>query len=137
MKVFVKAPAGLSRAMSRVEDALIEYAPTPVPNDPDSGVYLVKSREEADLVVLHVIGEEGITEAAKLKTAGKKYAIIQYCLRTTQKPDTLAWLETWRNAECVWSYYDLRALWKEDADGTGGDDIFEKDINFYYAPLGV
>jgi D-inositol-3-phosphate glycosyltransferase len=129
MKVFVKAPAGLSRAMSRVESALIEYAPTPVPNEPE-GVYLVKSREEADLVVLHVIGEEAITQAAKLKAAGKKYAIIQYCIRTTQKPNTGDWLETWKNAECVWSYYDLPALIEED----GHTDWA---LNFYLAPLGV
>jgi D-inositol-3-phosphate glycosyltransferase len=128
MKVFVKSPEGLSRAMTRVSEALVEYAPTPIPNEAES-VYVVDNIHEADLVVLHVVGEEGITEAAKLKAAGKKYAVIQYCLRTTQKPNTSDWLETWRNAECVWSYYDLLELCGEDCN-VGG-------FNFYYAPLGV
>jgi D-inositol-3-phosphate glycosyltransferase len=136
VKVFVKAPDTLSRAMKRVANALMEFAPTPIPNEPES-VYVVNSEAEADLVVLHVVGEEGITEAARLKAAGKKYAIIQYCLRTTQKPNTSDWLTTWRDAEVVWSYYDLRALCEQDGiiDEEGGLTYHLR--NFYHAPLGV
>jgi D-inositol-3-phosphate glycosyltransferase len=135
MRAFVSAPAGLSRAMTRVANALAEYAPIPQPDG--SGVQIVKTEAEADLVVLHVIGEEGITEAKRLHDAGKKYAIIQYCLRSTQKPDTNDWLETWKNAELVWSYYDLYQLCAED--GNDGESLGSElvDFNFYHAPLGV
>jgi D-inositol-3-phosphate glycosyltransferase len=132
MKVFVKSPDGLSRAMARVSDALAEYTPTPIPNEAES-IYIVNNVPEADLVVLHVVGEEGITEAAKLKAAGKKYAVIQYCLRSTQKPNTAHWFETWNNAECVWSYYDLKQLMSED----GISEENQNQIAFFYAPLGV
>jgi D-inositol-3-phosphate glycosyltransferase len=131
MKVFVKAPEGLSRAMTRVAEALSDYAPTPIPNEPQS-IYIVNNVPEADLVVLHVIGEEGITEAAKLKAAGKKYAIIQYCLRSTQKPNTNDWLRTWVDAEAVWSYYDLKQCIAED---NVSDSV--EFTNFYHSPLGV
>lgn len=133
MKVYVKVPDGLSRAMSRVEKALREFAPTPVPGDSNT-IYIVNNEPEADLVVLHVIGEEGITEAARLKAAGKKYAIIQYCIRTTQKPNTASWFETWVNAEVVWSYYDLKQLMSDDGISEENSSQF---TNFYYAPLGV
>jgi hypothetical protein len=57
------------------------------------------------------------------------YAIIQYVLRSTQKPSTAEWLPLWRDARLVWSYYDLPALCAEDG--------VEADFDFYHAPLGI
>jgi len=55
--------------------------------------------------------------------------VIQYALRSTQKPNTHNWVDLWNNALAVWSYYDLIELCKED----GADCKF----NFYHGPLGT
>lgn len=112
-----------SPSLRRVATALEVYQPAPH--------HIVKTEEEADLVVLHVIGrcEQVLEHARQLKSAGKRYAVIQYCLRSTQRPDTKDWLELWRYAKVVWSYYDLPALCYQDGNKAA--------FNFYYAPLGA
>jgi hypothetical protein len=144
MKAYVKTPEKLSGAMYRVADALAEHAP--------DEITIVPVEEWADLVVLHVIGwPETVAEIERLEAEGKRYAIMQYCLRSTQQPNALEWLELWRGAACVWSYYDLDAALVEDGfreqtcpwcdeelphqgQGTGATDF---PRCFYYAPLGA
>jgi len=132
MKVFVNTPPGLSRAMSRVEQALMIHAP--------KEIEFVHSAKLADVVFLHVIGHPETADAAqKLKDAGKQYVIIQYCLRTTQKPNTRDWLDIWQGAKLVWSYYDLHQLFKQDCgeQDEPSDDLSDYDVDFYHSPLGV
>ena len=120
LTAYVNAPAHLSKAMLRVAAALHRHAP--------AGVQVVDREADADLVVLHVIGMEGLPEAiAKLK--GRRYAIVQYCLASTR--NTVAdWVPIWDGADLVWSYYDLR---KALVDVEGSD----ASCFLYLAPLGV
>lgn len=113
MNVFLD-PIGLhSRSMLRTARALERYAP--------SGIRIVQSQEDADLVILHVIGADAIERANVVLASGKQYAAIQYCLRSAGgTPD--GWHSFWNRSVLVWSYYDLR--------GNGG-------FNFHYAPLGI
>jgi hypothetical protein len=125
MKVFAKVPPHLSQAMFRVERALMAHAP--------ENVQFVGTEDEADVVILHVIGyPETIASAMRLRANGQQYIIIQYCLRTTQEPHTDQWLDLWQNAKVVWSYYDLYRLMKDDGRAWAYDCF-----HFYYAPLGL
>lgn len=123
MRVYVTPGAGLSRAMDRVAYAMRRYAPPMIS--------IVDHPTLADLVVLHTIGYPETVDTIKWLTAqGQRYAIIQYCLRTTQQPSTRQWAPLWSEADVVWSYYDLKAMCRED------ETIFE-DVNFYISPLGA
>lgn len=105
MKVFLR-PTGLhSLAMQRVANALERYAPM--------GVEIVKSAGEADLQLLHVIGE---TEPP----VDREYAVIQYC--GSKVPGLFQ--ELWKGARLVWSYYDLR-------------EVLPEGSAFMLAPLGI
>ncbi|HET7099048.1 MAG TPA: hypothetical protein VFI61_02350 [Patescibacteria group bacterium] len=110
-------------AISRIINAVKKYAP--------DGVEFVKGDEEADLIILYVYGFRRHTRynTERLHKAGKKYAIVQLCVRSTPNPKTEDWLPIWEKAEVVWSYYDLPELCREDGNPT--------NFNFYYAPLGV
>jgi hypothetical protein len=122
MKVFVELTPGLSKAMERVVAALKEYAPR--------SMKFVQQESEADLVILHVIGFPETKEAIEyIVRRNQRYAIIQYCMRSTQKPNTNDWEFLWRSARLVWSYYDLKAMAKQD----GADFPF----HFYCSPLGA
>lgn len=122
MKIFVQ-PFGLySQAMIRVANALRAFAP--------AGTSVAPTLDAADLVVLHVIGYDGMPELLEtFRSRGQRYAIIQYCMRSTQRPNTRDWMPIWHDAEVVWSYYDLRKICAAD-----GQTV---DFNFYHAPLGV
>lgn len=126
MKVFAEIPPGLSKAMERVLAALKNHAP--------KGVEFVLTREESNLEILHVIGypetEEAVTRAMN---SGREYIIIQYCMRSTQRPNTRDWRDIWTNAQMVWSYYDLHAL--IDQDRMEGDEPFT--FHFHCSPLGA
>lgn len=120
MNVYFRVPHGMSRAMSRVENALRRHLP--------SGVNEVTRREDADLEVLHVIGVPGVEDYLASMTA-KQYAVIQYCVKTTDWNES-QWLDKlWKDASVVWSYYDLR--WPLRMGPSC--NAFE----FYHAPLGV
>jgi hypothetical protein len=122
LKVFIEPPEKLSRAMKRVALTMAEHCP--------SDVRLVRRTHEADLVVLHVIGSTGLVQAIeKLQMQGRRYAIIQYCLRTTEWPTCASWLPLWKDAAFVWSYYDLPSLAREDG--------WQFEGNFIFEPLGV
>ncbi len=121
MKVYVAPPAKLSQAMHRVGAALQAYLPP--------GHYVVDTPEQADLEVLHVIGyKETVRAVETAQTAGRRYAIIQYCFKSTSKPSGVHWIDMWRGATAVWSYYDLRY---ENVRDMG------RRVDFYYAPLGI
>jgi glycosyltransferase involved in cell wall biosynthesis len=111
--------------MYRVADALRKYAP--------AGVEFVRDYWAADVSVLHVIDHHDVPELLeKLKAADKRFAIMQYCMRSTSKPNTRDWLDIWAQADAVWSYYDLRRLCADD--GVIASTALES--KFYYAPLG-
>lgn len=143
MRAYVAASPKLSAAMRRVAEALARFRP--------AGVDLVPTELEADLVVLHVIGyPETETAVAELLEREQRYAVMQYCLRSTQRPNTRAWLEIWRRAACVWSYYDLAGELAADGlpapgtpiTGNGPGDLEQYVVDqaaerFYIAPLGA
>lgn len=126
MKVYLE-PHSDSRGLLRVRDALIRYAP--------ASIEFVKEQGECDLAILHVFGRHTSTgKTIKwLKDHGKSYVMIQYCLRSTMRPNTKDWIEMWRGAKLVWSYYDLPALCSKDGMLYGG----KREFPFYHAPLGV
>lgn len=144
MKLCVFADPKLSGAMKRVADALGSYRPT--------GTDITPLEDDADLVVLHSIGFPETYEAVRrIRDRGGRYSIMQYCLRSTQNPDATDWLDIWRGAESVWSYYDLDAALVDDGydepvcpwcgeelphvgQGTGSIDF---PRCFYFAPLGA
>lgn len=109
MKVYVDPIPGdiMSRAMTRVANALREHAPF--------GVKIVDDVADADLQVIHVIGPTPIRV--------KEYAVIQYCWKTIHGHDAALWSEFWRRSRLVWSYYP--------------DLPLPKSADFYLAPLGV
>lgn len=119
MRVYLKSHID-SIGINRVEKALANYAPP--------WVRIVDDERDAELVILHVNGriERNISRAKNLKE--KSYAVIQYCLRSTQKPHTSDWKELWENASVVWSYYDLIHELNKDNVSC--------QFNFYHAPLG-
>ena len=122
MRVFVAPQKRLSRAMDRVASALAEFAP--------ASIEIVQRLEVADLVVLHVVNHADTVESLQYcKDANKRCAIIQYCVRSTEKPNTVDWIELWRDIP-VWSYYDLRRLCSEDAVPSAALSMF------YFAPFG-
>lgn len=112
-----------SRSLIRVVNALIQYMP--------SDVEIVANSDAADLIILHVIGRQDRNrgKAERLRARGQRYAVIQYCVRSTLRPLTENWFPLWQDAILTWSYYDLKALCAED--GTS------QDFPFYHAPLGV
>jgi len=124
MKAYVAAPVVQSRSIGRVAEALATYAPP--------SVEIVTDKDAADLVVLHVIGrrDQMLAEAARLVGRGQAYAVMQYVLKSTQKPDPWDWAVLWIAARVTWSYLDLAA-----ALGPCYDD--SPRGRFYHAPLGV
>ena len=109
MKVYLKVPGHLSKAMFRVADALTRWLP--------EGVVLTKDPGEADFQVLHVVGD-GIDALSNLCT--QRYAVIQYCYGTT--PDVEGLDRLWSGAQLVWSYLPIGAI---------------VHVPFYHAPLGI
>lgn len=124
MKVYVKPPKVDSRAPQRVEQALIDYAPP--------GLEFTHKFGSAELIVLHVFGRQDATTRAvrQIMDSGRRYAIIQYCVRSTLRPSTEGWWPLWKYADLVWSYLDLPELCREDGMVSGG-------FEFYHAPLGA
>lgn len=122
MKAYIMPIPVKSWGLRRVAEALVKYAP--------ENVEFV-DREEAELTVLHVIGRQDRNRRRVnyAKEHGRRYAVIQYCVRSTLRPTTEGWLPLWKDAALVWSYYDLKRLCREDG--------VSQDFNFYQSPLGV
>jgi hypothetical protein len=118
MKLFVDPipPDAQDRAILRVAQALKTYMPQHEYVDTD---------EDADMVIIHAVGRI----KSVLSRIKKPYALIQYAIRSTRNPHTFDWLDIWKNAQAVWSYYDLNQLLKDDGNNLS--------FNFYHAPLGV
>lgn len=112
-----------SRALTRVKNALACRMPT--------GTARAWALVRGDIVIVPVIGRRDRIRATveQLTRQGKHVALIQYVLRSTQKPSTHDWIDIWRKCRVVWSYYDLPALCREDG--------CRSDFAFYHAPLGV
>lgn len=112
MKTYFDQPGTTSFAIERAVKALWSFMPI--------GMERVQ-REEADLIVLHVFGrnEHKTREAQEILKQGKKYAVIQYALKSTRNPDPKDWKTLWDGAKVVWSYYNLSKYIK----------------NFYHAPF--
>jgi hypothetical protein len=107
MKVYLRPPAHMSLAMFRVASAL----ELTMPKDWTA----VATEDEADLLVLHVIGPEAVGYRLD-----KRCAVLQYCTCRDQP----AFRPLWARAAATWSYYDLRAAMPASA-------------RFYHAPLGA
>lgn len=117
MRVFL-SPLGLhSRAMVRIANALTQYKP--------ENATVVSTIAEADLVILYAIGADTAKTVSDLQAAGKKYAIVQCCLKSSGLTIP-SWVPIWCGAEIVWSYYDL-----------GWYNFPTNPFNFYHAPLGI
>jgi len=113
MKVCLEVlPRKLSRAMYRTAEGLANAAPPEVE--------IVDRPEDADLQILHVIGAGSLDHLRC-----DRYAVIQYCYKTTEwGDDPAAWSAFWSGADLVWSYYDLSA------------DV-PRETSFLLLPLGV
>lgn len=110
MKVFLQPPTHMSLAMFRVASALELTAP--------DGVDIVAREDQADVLILHVIGHEAITYRTD-----KRVAVMQYCLGTAGASGD-AWHPLWARSLATWSYYDLRPH-------------LPRGARFYHAPLGI
>lgn len=116
MKIHV-APTGLySPAMLRIANALATYTPP--------GIEIVDKLDEADLVIMYVIGSTAIEEAQAHLDAGRRYAVVQCCYKTAGLGP---WINFWHLSELVWSYYDLSHVVEPNY----------ANRPFYHAPLGV
>lgn len=126
MKVYL-APPQPSRGLERIATALRRYAPP--------SVEVLTFPRNADLTVIYAIGrcEQLTRQAAEIIARGKKYAVVQVCLRSTMKPHVYDWYDLWDEATVVWSYYDLVRLCVEDDSKYWSPD----NERFYHAPLGV
>jgi hypothetical protein len=128
MKAFVEVvPSHLSQGIHRVAGAMKAHAP----ND----VLFTPRMASADFAVFHVIGLGSLDgPVADWLASGKPYGVVQYCYRTTENPASPRWLDLWRGARVVWSYYDLPKLAVE----TGllqPDDLL--GFTFLHAPMGA
>lgn len=122
MKAFVKVvPSSLSQGIHRVARALALNAPR--------GVIIVNNADEADVIVVHVIGH-GSFDGWTFRD-DQKVGILQYCLLTTENPTPAAWLPWWERAKVVWSYYDLAGYVADRGRAWPGQ------TTFLHAPLGV
>src|SRR5258706_5894695 len=128
MKVFLNSMLsermGSNFAFNRIMAALRKYAP--------SRIEIVDREDDADLEVLFAHMNRKVVQwlGVRLNKKGKKYAVIQIQLRSTPNAKTWDWVEAWKNAELIWSYYDLPKFCLDDG-------ILWPGKNFYYAPLGV
>lgn len=113
-----------SVALNRVYDAFLRYTT-------DDNIQFVDREQDAELVILHVIGrnEQMLRIANRLMEQGKKYIVAQYVLQSSQKPRCQPWMALWNKAEMVWSYYDLYSHCQEEG--------LQPAFNLYQSPLGV
>lgn len=138
MRVYLQPPQP-SRGLDRIAHALARYAPPQVE--------VCQFDRNVDLTVIYAIGRRDHIErqCREIVGRGKKYAIIQVCLRSTMSPSTWDWLNIWQGAHLIWSYYDLRRIHEmEDGAGCGYFETQEQMDRsdeylgiFMHAPLGV
>lgn len=131
MKVFAECNPQYSQGIHRIVHALKAHAPK------DAGLEFVDRIEEAEFRILHVIGWGSIPWANPVyghhedPAPGMPYAVLQYCVRTSENPDPGAWWDhVWRDARVTMSYYDLARYCADSIGSVIGSPFFE-------APLGV
>lgn len=127
MRVYLQPPQP-SRGLDRIATALRRYAP--------ASIEVLSFPRNADLTVIYAIGRRDACyrQMDEILKRGKRYAVVQVCLRSTMTPNTQSWMQLWESAAVVWSYYDLREAFFNDG---GRANPFSTWVNFYHAPLGV
>lgn len=133
LRVFARPIKLHSRAMIRIADAIERHAP--------ASVEIVSGQSFADLVIFYPIGADWIPLIEETEAAGKRFALVQCCVKSTGASCKM-WAPIWNRAACVWSYLDLSRLadeeWKADWSSDRSrlpPSAFEN--KFYYAPLGI
>lgn len=111
-----------SRGIGRTAGMMERHAP--------AHVQFTNHERGAQVVVIHVHGERDAVRrtVTHARQNGRRYAIVQHVLKSSQKPDAKEWQDIWAGAEVVWSAYDLRAICKQDGASLGAP--------FYHAPYG-
>ena len=144
MRVYLTPPQP-SRGLDRIAHALRRYAP--------ASVEVCEFPRNVDLTVIYAIGRRDHIErqCVDIWRQGKKYVIVQVCLRSTMSPRVDDWLQAsdvglysegfegiWLNSHVIWSYYDLDQACVDDGWSLehDGDSMFDRD-QFYHAPLGA
>jgi hypothetical protein len=142
VKVFAR-PIGLhSRAMIRIADAIERHAP--------DSIEFVGDQSVADLVVFYPIGADWIPLIEGVESSGKKFSLVQCCVKSTGA-SCATWWPVWQRSACTWSYLDLNLLafaenappmelWDEPEDGDPTAWTAKYGLpgsRFYYAPLGI
>lgn len=124
IRVYAEAPEPNIRSMERIITNLKRYAPP--------SVIFVSESSGADLVLLHVNGrpDRAYRQANQASMRRQRFAVIQYCVRSTLEPETHRWWDLWHEATLVWSYYDLNGLRRED-------HAYGYLTNTYCSPLGA
>lgn len=123
LRVFAR-PIGLhSRAMIRIANAIERHAP--------DSIEFVDDQSVADLVVFYPIGADWIPFIEGVESVGKKFALLQCCVKSTGA-SCETWAPVWQRSACTWSYLDLYRFWREESPET----VVSLD-HFYYAPLGI
>lgn len=119
MKVHLEPTGQYSTAMVRIAAALRQHLP--------SGYTEVRDRKDADLCVMYVIGLDAVPFASQLLRDGKRYAVVQCCLRLDAGTTYTfrEWAPLWKGAAVVWSYYNLF------------NQANEFGFRFFHSPLGV
>lgn len=122
MRVHLLPPITPSIALHRVDEAFLRYSPKWV---------TFTDEASAELVIIPVVGRRDHIARAiqRIEARGQRYAMIQYCLRSTKTPQTQDWSPLWVRAAVVWSYIDLRRACEQDSSLLQGQ--------FYHAPLGL
>lgn len=93
-----------ARGIGRVVAALRAHAH-------ESGVTVVDRKEDADLVVHHVVGEQNFDDVpiwqrvAQDHENGRRAAMVQYCVRSAGSQPF--WSELWGMSAVVWSYLPI------------------------------
>jgi len=122
MKIFVET-FRFDHAMYRIRDAIKKHLPR--------DYKYVKTKEEADLVVVIAYGHKSVIRKyiEWLLAHKKKYILLQLNLKITNDPTASGWMPLWQSAEYVWSYFDLLKICEEEE--------VEPLFKFYHSPLGV
>ncbi len=134
MKAYVAPiPLSLSKSIHRLADALTRYAP------PD--IEIVRAPVDADLVLCHMIGQEGWTDGwlPVFASRGQRYAVWQHCLISSRHPHPYDWARIWLDAAVVASCYDLAGKWRDARSATDDAMLASHHMtpNFARIPLGV
>jgi hypothetical protein len=128
--------------MVRIANAIERHAP--------ASVEIVSDEPSAHLIMFYPIGADWIPLIEEAEAAGKRFALVQCCVKSTGASCS-TWWPVWKRSLCTWSYLDLNFLAfaenappielcddREDSDPAAWAAKYGlPDSRFYYAPLGV